>query len=449
MILVIDDDIAIGASLRLLFRKKGKSCVTCTDPKQALHFIEKHQPEIILLDMNFTIETTGKEGLKLLGSIKNYYPAIPVILITGWGTIQLAIEGMKAGAVDFITKPWDNKHLWDSVETALHLALKSDNTGTPTDKDFDLVVSEDPKMLEILDMVHRVAPTEASVLITGESGTGKEILAEAIHHLSKRSERPFVKVNLGGISNSLFESEMFGHARGAFTDARSDRMGRFEAAETGSIFLDEIGELDLGSQVKLLRVLQDKTYEVLGSSKTRKTNVRVISATNRILPEMVIEGSFREDLYYRINLITIKIPPLRERPRDINLLAEYFISNLKKIYHREQLELTKDGFDWLQAHPFPGNVRELKNLIERTVLMSKTDLIDAKALQSFSSFTAHKDNKHPVGIMTLEEMEISMINRAMSHHQNNITHAAKSLGITRHALYRRIEKYNLQYDTSQ
>ncbi len=447
MILVIDDDLAIGASLRLLFKKKGQGCVCCTNPKEALDFIERIAPDLILLDMNFTIETSGKEGLKLLHLIHGHSPDIPVILITGWGTIQLAIEGMKAGAKDFLTKPWDNDHLWASVQTALQLAEKAPS-GHP-EKDFEYIIGQDPELLNILDMVKRVSKTEASVLIMGESGTGKELIAEAIHQNSHRSNQPFVKVNLGGITTTLFESEMFGHVKGAFTDARSDRKGRFEMAEGGTIFLDEIGDLELSNQVKLLRVLQDKTYEVLGSSITRKTNIRIISATNKPLLEMVEKGEFREDLFYRINLLTMKLPALKERPADIPLLARYFLQNLKTIYNRPDLEISQPAIRWLQQLPLPGNIRQLKNLVERSVLMASQNTLEIEDFAQNLNITPASGN--PIrnqGLMTLEEMEITLINQAMSHHKNNISQAARSLGITRHALYRRIEKYSLQYDTT-
>lgn len=446
MILVIDDDLAIGASLRLLFKKKGQGCVCCTNPKEALDFIERISPDLILLDMNFTIETSGKEGLKLLHLIHRHSPDIPVILITGWGTIQLAIEGMKAGARDFLTKPWDNDHLWASVQTALQLAEKAPS-GHPV-KDFEYIIGQDPELLNILDMVKRVSKTEASVLIMGESGTGKELIAEAIHQNSNRSNQPFVKVNLGGIATTLFESEMFGHVKGAFTDARSDRKGRFEMAEGGTIFLDEIGDLELSNQVKLLRVLQDKTYEVLGSSITRKIDVRVISATNKPLLELVEKGEFREDLFYRINLLTMKLPALRDRPADIPLLARYFLHNLKTIYNRPDLEISQSAIRWLQQLPLPGNIRQLKNLVERSVLMASQNTLDIEDFAQNLNIAPTSGNLRNQGLMTLEEMEITLINQAMSHHKNNISQAARSLGITRHALYRRIEKYNLQYDTT-
>ena len=312
MLLIVDDDIAIRTSMTLLFRKEGFEVKSCGSPAETLDFLRTHTPELIILDLNFSIETSGEEGMRLLGVIRTQYPAIPVILITGWGSIDLAVQGMKAGARDFITKPWQNEHLLQSVRTALNLANQKPQSATRARLDkqyqFEHIVGKDPKLLDILETIGRIANTEAPVLITGESGTGKELIAEAIHLNSKRRLRPFIKVNLGGISSTLFESELFGHVRGAFTDAKSDRVGRFEMAHKGSIFLDEIGELDLSSQVKLLRVLQERTFEPLGSSKSRTVDVRVVCATNRNLEDMVAQGAFREDLFYRINLITVKLP---------------------------------------------------------------------------------------------------------------------------------------------
>jgi DNA-binding NtrC family response regulator len=304
-------------------------------------------------------------------------------------------------------------------------------------------------MLNILETIGRVATTDASVLITGESGTGKELIAEAIHQNSLRNNKPFIKVNLGGISTTLFESEMFGHIRGAFTDAKYDRTGRFEMANKGTIFLDEIGDLDAGSQVKLLRVLQDRTYEILGSSRTKTVDVRVICATNRNLEEMVSLGSFREDLLYRINLISLKLPPLRERQKDIPLLVEFFINNLKEIYNRPQLQLSRDAMKWLQQLPLPGNIRQLKNLVERSVLLSRKDYLDINDFRSQLELSPAKKGTMQlpeVGTITLDELEMHMIKKAMVFHNNKVSKAANALGITRSALYRRLDKYNIPYD---
>jgi two-component system, NtrC family, response regulator len=328
MILIIDDDKAVRISLLLLVQQEGFEVKDCSSPNEALAWLNHHSPSLIILDLNFSIETSGEEGMRLLKQIRKIQPAVPIILITGWATVELAVKGMKLGASDFINKPWNNDHLLQSIRTLLNLREqkieKLSRSKLDTRYPFQHIIGEDSGMLGILETMGRIASTEASVLIIGESGTGKELIAEAIHQNSQRNNKPFVKVNLGGISTSLFESEMFGHVRGAFTDAKSDRVGRFEMANKGTIFLDEIGDLDASSQVKLLRVLQDRTYEILGSSRSKMVDTRVICATNRNLEEMLVNKSFREDLFYRINLITIKLPPLRERAGDIPLLVNFF-----------------------------------------------------------------------------------------------------------------------------
>ncbi|HTI58107.1 sigma-54 dependent transcriptional regulator [Mucilaginibacter sp.] len=456
MILIIDDDIAVRTSLQLLLKSEGYEVADSPVPGEALTIIKKRHPELIILDLNFSIATSGEEGMSLLSRIRQIDPAIPVILITGWGSIELAVKGMKLGANDFINKPWNNDHLLQSVKTLLDLQGQKVQHSTRKQLDsqynFQHIIGEDPKMLDILETIGRVAGTDASVLVMGESGTGKELIAEAIHQNSLRRNKPFIKVNLGGISTSLFESEMFGHIRGAFTDARFDRMGRFEMANKGTIFLDEIGELDAGSQVKLLRVLQDRTYEVLGSSRTKTVDVRVVCATNKNLNELVDRQSFREDLLYRINLITVYLPALRERPKDIPLLVNFFINNLKEIYNRPGLTVSVSTMKWLQTLPLPGNIRQLKNLVERSILISKKDVLDIEDFRSQLELSPVKKGNLQmpgVGVVTLEEMEVEMIKRALEFHHNKIAKAAKSLGLTRSALYRRLEKYQIPFDEAE
>lgn len=453
MILIIDDDIAVRTSLLLLLQQEGFDVTAVDGPTQALDTINTTPPSLILLDLNFSLDTSGREGMQLLQQIRQLAPDVPVVLITGWGSIELAVQGMKYGARDFVTKPWNNDSLVQSVQTLLDLGNRKPihHTRRQLDEEYNFrqIIGEDPGMLDILETIGRVATTDASVLIMGESGTGKELIAEAIHHNSQRRHKPFVKVNLGGISTTLFESEMFGHMRGAFTDARYDRVGRFELANKGTIFLDEIGDLDAGSQVKLLRVLQDRTYEVLGSSRTKTTDVRVVCATNKNLHDMVAAGTFREDLLYRINLITVKLPSLRERPKDIPLLVNSFITNLKEIYQRPEIKVTTSAMKWLQKLSLPGNIRQLKNLVERTILVSRGDVLDVDNFQSQLELSPVKTGNLQlpgVGAVTLEELEIEMIKRAMLFHQHKIAKAAASLGITRSALYRRLEKYNIPYD---
>ncbi|RFZ84264.1 sigma-54-dependent Fis family transcriptional regulator [Mucilaginibacter terrenus] len=456
MILVIDDDIAVRTSLQLLLQSEGYKVSGADAPAEALRIIKADAPELIILDLNFSISTTGEEGMTLLQAIRRADADVPVILITGWGSIALAVQGMKLGANDFINKPWDNGHLLQSVKTLLGLREKTviNRTRRQLDKEYNFqqIIGEDPKMLEILETIGRVAGTDASILIMGESGTGKELIAEAIHQNSLRRNKPFIKVNLGGISTSLFESEMFGHVRGAFTDARFDRAGRFELANKGTIFLDEIGDLDPGSQVKLLRVLQDRTYEVLGSSRTKNVDVRVVCATNKNLTGMANSGTFREDLLYRINLITVTLPALRERPKDIPLLVEFFINNLKQIYNRPELSVSKSAMKWLQQLPLPGNIRQLKNLVERSILVSKKNVLEIDDFRSQLELSPQKTgNSHwpGVGTITLEEMEVEMIKRAMAFHKNRVSKAAPALGLTRSALYRRLDKFEIPYDEAE
>ncbi|GAB3697452.1 sigma-54 dependent transcriptional regulator [Spirosoma flavus] len=458
MLLIIDDDIAVQTSLSLLFRKEGFTVRLADGPFETFEVLAEETPEVILLDMNFSIDTSGDDGLRLLRRIRERLPNVPIILITGWGSIDLAVEGMKAGAKDFITKPWQNDHIVQSVRTALNLAQTIATSPGRRKLDqqfqFDNIIGDDTKLLDVLSTIGRVAPTDAPVLITGESGTGKELIAEAIHQNSRRKRQPFVKVNLGGISSTLFESELFGHVRGAYTDAKTDRVGRFELANKGSIFLDEIGDLDPASQVKLLRVLQDRTFEPLGSSKPKTVDVRVICATNRNLEEMVSNGLFREDLFYRINLITVRLPALRERPGDIPLLVNYFVNNLKTIYNRPDLRVSSTAQKWLKNLTLPGNIRQLKNIVERTVLLSPNDELQSDDFQQNlpqkNNAVSQSSNSLPdVGMMTLEEMEYQMIQRAMAFHQNRVAKVARALGITRFALYRRLEKFGIPYSEAE
>ncbi len=452
MILIIDDDIAVRTSLSLLMKHAKMDVTTAATPTDALDILHQQDIQLVILDMNFSNNTTGEDGLKMLEIIKKRYPSVSVILITGWASIDLAVKGMKLGASDFINKPWQNAHLLQSVRTVLNLSEKtppsvSNRKKLDSQYDFNHIIGEEPSFLKILETIGRVAATDASVLIMGESGTGKELIAEAIHQNSLRVKKPFVKVNLGGVSTSLFESEMFGHIRGAFTDAKFDRTGRFEMANKGTIFLDEIGDLDLSSQVKLLRVLQDRTYEILGSSRTKTLDVRVVCATNRALEDMVSKNTFREDLLYRINLITVRLPALRERPNDIPLLVNHFLGNLSEIYNRP-LSISPDAMQWLKALSLPGNIRQLKNLVERTVLVSSNNdlqLIDFQTQYTPSVKKGTATTLPEVGSMTLEEMEISMIRRAMEFHKGKISRVAKSLGLTRSALYRRLEKFEIPY----
>ncbi len=457
MILIADDDPSVVASLGLLLKRHGHATVGALSQEEALRHLEKEGEGIglVLQDMNFSRGTGGEEGLELLREIRRRRPQLPVILITAWGSIALAVEGMKAGAADFVTKPWSNPQILQSVDTALSLARSEAKTAPSSreelDKRFDFrgLIGRDPRFLKILELIGRVAPTDASVLITGESGTGKELVAEALHRNSRRKGGPFVKVNLGGISSTLFESEMFGHVKGAFTDARTDRKGRFEMAHAGTIFLDEIGEIDPSAQVKLLRVLQDRSYEVLGSSITRTVDVRVIAATNRDLGEQVAKGQFREDLLYRLNLIAVRLPPLRERRGDVPVLARHFLDASAQVYRRGAgVAISDKALAWLQDQSWPGNIRQLKQTLERAVLVLDGDVLeveDLRALSDLETRAARDPNALPSpGSMTLDEIEKAMIVKCLRHYEGNVTRVAEALGLSRAALYRRFEKYGLE-----
>lgn len=453
MILIIDDDAAVRSSLTFLLKRAGFEPEAVPGPEEALAVVRRMVPQLILMDMNFTLTTTGEEGIQLLKQVKIFQPDVPVILMTAWGSISLAVQGMQAGAFDFVTKPWNNLVLLKSIRTAIELSEQKKELETPLNRldadnkfHFDKIIGQSAPLMDVLGTVSRIAPTNASVLITGESGTGKELIAEAIHTNSPRTKEPFVKVNLGGLSQSLFESEMFGHKKGAFTDAYIDRTGRFEMANKGTIFLDEIGDLELSCQVKLLRVLQDQTFEVLGDSRPRKVDIRVVSATNRNLREMVAERMFREDLFYRINLITVKLPSLRERREDIPLLARHFADRQAELNGLPRTEFSADALNFLSRLPYPGNIRELKNLVERTILVSGKSTLDASDFDAQylrSNEPVKASDASSLAGMTLDEIERQTILQALDRHKGNLSQVAMTLGISRAALYRRLEKFNI------
>ena len=449
-ILIIDDDRTIVSGISLFLKKKGYQIDSATNAADAVEKLHNFNADLVLLDMNFNIDTSGKDGLLLLKNIIEINSNIPVILMTGWATVQLAVEGMKLGAMDFIAKPWDNSHLLSSIQNLLEINKPSSVNKSIQGNDIDSIIGQSAAFQDILNLVKHIAPTDANVLITGESGTGKEVIAEAIHSLSKRNGNEFVKVNLGGISSSLFESEMFGHKKGAFTDAHLDRIGRFAKAHKGTIFLDEIGDLPVSNQVKLLRVLQERTYEVLGSSETKRTDVRIISATNKNLEKMVYDGTFREDLLYRINIISIHMPSLNERSEDIPLLTDHFIKQVCEIYEVTIPLITTETYDWLQKQPFPGNIRQLKNMVERTLLIN----INKKELnfKDFQQTSSQNQKSTPqftlpeVGMVSLDDLEKQMIHKALDFHNHSISKTARSLSLTRSALYRRLTKHHIPYE---
>lgn len=444
-ILIVDDDSSIILSLSMLLKRAGHTIVSAHSEAEAVKIVRdslrgtpSDKISLALMDMNYTSSTSGRDGLELLQKIKILLPALPVILMTAWGSILLAVEGVKLGAMDFITKPWDNRDLLSRIDTALSLNSESSPLSTNDNGAFDGIIGESENLKSILDKVRKAAPTDAAVLITGENGTGKELIARAIHRLSRRSNGPFVTVNLGGMPSTLFESEMFGYAKGAFTGATSDRIGRFEAADSGTIFLDEIGDLDTSCQVKILRVLQEHTFERLGESAPRRADIRVVCATNVDLPAAVAEGRFREDLFYRINLITINLPPLRERKSDIPLLVRHFAG--------EKAEFTDDAMQLLSSLPYPGNIRELKNLVDRLTIITDSPRITARDIRG-SIGTAVPSSNHsvsPTAIpLTLEQLEKKAITDALANFGGNLSQVAASLGITRQSLYRRMDKFGI------
>ncbi len=441
MILIVDDDSAVRLSLRILLRRQGYETCEASSPEEAVALVRSTAVDLVLLDMNYSRKTSGEEGLILLRQIKIFRPEAQVILMTAWGSIPLAVEGIHAGAFDFITKPWDNQMLLGRIKVALE--LNSDAVEASDSEPFDrsLIIGRSPALLNVLDTVKRIAATDAPVLIMGENGTGKELIAETIHRNSLRRAKGMVKVNLGGISSSLFESEMFGHRKGAFTGAVADRAGRFALADGGTIFLDEIGELDLNCQVKLLRVLQEHTYEMLGDSTPRRTDFRAVCATNADLPSMVADKTFREDLYYRINLITVTLPPLRDRSEDIPLLVDHFVTLHCRDNHRETPHIDASAIEFLKTLPYPGNIRELKNLIERTLFVTPGAEVTAADFKGQYSGPASSPR---ASATSLESKERTAIEQALAQSGGNYPRAAGLLGISRQALYRRIEKYNIK-----
>ncbi len=446
-VLVVDDQPDVLEALRLLLKGQGFEVETAQAPGPALAILERRDFDAMLLDMNFTRDTTsGREGLDLLGELRTLEPDLPVIVMTAWGSIDNAVEAMRRGARDYIEKPWDNARLTSVLNTQIELGralrrarrLETENKLLRRDN-FPSMIAESPRMQPVLDLMERVGPSDANVLITGEHGTGKELVAQWLHAASQRAAKSIITVNMGGLSEGIFESELFGHVKGAFTDAKTDRIGRFELADGGTIFLDEIGNVSLASQSKLLRVLQTGEVERVGSSKARKIDTRVLSATNATLDRAVAEGRFREDLLFRLNTIEIRLPPLRDRRDDISPLATHFLRR-----HAARYGKTLSGFDaaamrLLLDHGWPGNIRELDHAIERAVLMATTGSIRPAdlALKSGSGGPARIEE------LTLEEVEKTLIQKALGRYDGNVSQAAKALGLSRSALYRRIATYGL------
>ena len=464
MILIVDDDKTILMSLRLLLRRNGLDADLAASPDEALSKVRSIRYDLMIVDMNYSRTTSGVEGLELMHKLHIFQPDTPVILITAWGSIDLAVEGMRLGAFDFITKPVQSDMFLQRIRTALEVGGSRDDADTSSEtaseSSFDRcgIIGENPELIKVLSTVERIAPTDAPVLILGENGTGKEMIANAIHTNSRRRGESFIKVNLGGVPAALFESEMFGHVKGAFTGAVADRTGSVALADHGTLFLDEIGDLDQASQVKMLRVLQDHTFQALGDSHTRRADIRTVCATNADLTAMVAERSFREDLFYRINLITLRLPALRERREDIPALAKHFIANIAQKSGRQRPEISTEALDWLCRLPFPGNIRQLKNMTERALLLSagnrleKTDFegtLEGSSTEydGYESISGNADSgKAPIALSTLEQVEYEAVTAAIAKAGGNLSKAARLLGITRQSLYRRMDKFGIDHN---
>ena len=443
-ILIADDQPDVIEALRLLLKSEGFELQAAASPAQALDRVRGGRFDAALVDLNYTRDTTsGKEGLDLLANLLQLDPALPVVVMTAWGSVEGAVEAMRRGARDYIEKPWDNDRLLDTLRAQVqlgHALRRSQVSGTePEEGDLPELIATDPSMTPVLQIMKRIAPSDANVLIMGEHGTGKDVAARWLHAASKRKEGPFVPVNMGGFSEGVFESELFGHVKGAFTDAKTDRVGFFEMADGGTLFLDEIANTSTAVQAKLLRVLESGELQRVGSSETRQVDVRVVSATNANLDEAVREGRFREDLLYRLNTVEIRIPPLRDRPQDILPLAEHFLAREVRRYQRPGLRFSSDAKTALRSHPWPGNVRELEHAVERSVLMAEEAEIGSGDLGLRPTSTGTL----PLEELKLDEVERKLIERALDRHDGNVSRAAETLGLSRSALYRRLERHEI------
>jgi DNA-binding NtrC family response regulator len=449
-ILVIDDNKSILSAIDLLLKGHCLQVVTLPGPQNLIDTLRKGNFDVILLDMNFSAGiNTGNEGIYWLQQILAYDPRMSVVMITAYGDVELAVKAVRLGAVDFILKPWDNEKLITTIQSAYlvsrskkevdKLKLKERSLIAELNRNENPIIGSSDAITSVLRTVAKVAKTNANVLITGENGTGKEVIAREIHRLSARSEQVMVTVDMGAIAESLFESELFGHKKGAFTDAQSDRTGKIETASGGTLFLDEIGNLSLPLQAKLLSVLQNRTITRVGDNKPIVVDVRLICATNCNLNQLVAEGRFREDLLYRINTIQVEVPPLRERQKDINELAEYFIKRYSRKYNREGITISPEALDKLTRYNWPGNVRELQHAIEKAVILADHD----KLLSSDFNFKGGVSNDGANLSGTLEDMELALIKNAIEQCDGNMSAIAARLGITRQTLYNKIKKYGI------
>ena len=433
-ILVVDDNKAILSAVRMLLEKEFDNIITISTPESIRNVLQREQVDVILLDMNFKSSVnTGNEGLFWLGEIKKTKPSMPVVLFTAYADIDLAVKGIKEGASDFVVKPWNNEKL---IETLLSVVnSKKQKNKVPPGR---MVWGDNPAMLKLQSLIEKVSVTDANILITGENGTGKEMLAREIHLLSGRKDKVMVPVDMGAIAETLFESELFGHVKGAFTNANADRPGKFEAANEGTLFLDEIGNLPYHLQAKLLTVLQSRSVVRVGANDAIPVDIRLICATNRDLEGIVDRGEFREDLLYRINTIHVEIPPLRERPEDIVTLAEVFLSKYASLYGRQAMQFAPDAKEKLKNHPWYGNIRELEHAVEKMVIVN-----DATALNANCFELPRSKEKKQKEASTLEEMEYNLIKETIDKFNGNMSLVAQQLGISRQTLYNKIKRYEL------
>ena len=446
-ILVADDQPDVLEALRFLIKGEGYQAVAVNSPPAVIAEVESRDFDAVLMDLNYTRDTTsGQEGLELLNRIQLLDTTLPVIVMTAWGSVELAVEAMRRGARDFIQKPWDNARLSAILKTQIELGralrkgqrLEAENRALRSER-FPQLIAQSPAMRPVLDVISRVGPSDANVFITGENGTGKGLVAQTLHSVSLRSTRPLVTVNTGGLAEGVFESELFGHVKGAFTDAKTDRVGRFEMADGGTLFLDEIANISAGLQAKLLRTLETGDFERVGSSKTRRVDVRVFSATNADIANDVAEGKFRQDLLFRLNTIEIRLPSLRDRREDIPLLAAHFLRQHSEHYRKHITGFDEPAIKALLAHAWPGNVRELDHAVERAVLMAQGDMVRAADL----GLRTGREGPPRLEEMSLEEVEALLIKKALARFSGNVSHAANALGLSRSALYRRLQRYGL------
>lgn len=445
-VLVVDDDTDVLTAVKLLLKTEVLEIITEKNPENINSLLTRNQVDLVLLDMNFnSTMNTGNEGIYWLRKIKEWKPNVCVIMITAYGHIDLAVRSLKEGANDFVVKPWHNEKLIETIKDLLDKqeGVKKPKVAAKSTAGSTSILGEAEAMQDIFYKVNKIAPTDANILILGENGTGKDLMAKAIHERSLRANKPFIKVDVGALTDTLFESELFGHKKGAYTDAREDRVGRFEEAEGGTLFLDEIGNISLQQQAKLLTVLQNRQVTRLGTNKAVDINIRLICATNIPLQELANENKFRKDLIYRINTVEITMPPLRKRSNDVPLLARHFAKIYATKYLKPTVEFSSAALQKLQSYNYPGNVRELQYTIERAVIMAEDVLLQPDDLIFSSLETSIAETPESADNVPLSMMEKNAILRVIEKHGGNITRAAKELGLTRTALYRRLNKYDI------